>query len=254
MANSCWTRIQAKTKLRLPRHHSALTLVEVVVAIAIAAMVSIGMYGSAIYTLRQTTKNLEQVYALQMASSAGAKVRAANFGKIAGTHTASDFENQFFSATPVLADPNQPTAPKFTITYEMKGFGKGIKKQNKNWSILTLPDGSSDWEKNEFAGRLIAIVSGTGANQVMTITQNHASGVKNGVKTVFVRVDQNLVDPEAGTDDVNDIKGPAVTWAVTPDTSSVFAVDYGLYCDVIITWGDGLGYKKVTESVYVPSS
>ncbi len=236
-----------------PRTHG-MTFVEVLFAIAIAAMLSVGMYGSAIYTMRQTARNIEHTYALQIVSSAAAKVRAANFSKLTGTTTAADFEHQFFTNAPVSADPNVVNGNAFTLGYELRGFGTGIKKQNKNWSILTIPDKSADWEKNEFAGHVLAVTAGKGANQVMAITQNHKSMVKNGIKTVMVRLDQTLQDPEAGIDDPTDATGPAVSWTVEPDSTSVFVVDYGLYCDITTTWGDGTGYKTLTETVYAPTN
>jgi prepilin-type N-terminal cleavage/methylation domain-containing protein len=229
-------------------HHRGMTLLEVVIAVAIAGVVSLGLYGSAIYTMRQTAKNVEHIFAVQLANSSAAKVRAARFEKLAAepsTLEANEFEKQFSETQTVQLDPLNPNSTEFTLSYKMTGFGAGVEVSgNGNGSAkLTLPSHSEEWKKDQFAGHFLVITGGKGANQLRRIKNHQKSNQASGKKTVTATLVKNMKDSE-----------PEETgWVETPGSSSVFAVDYGLYCDIQVTWGDGAGYKTVKETVYVPN-
>lgn len=223
-----------------------MTLVEVVIAVALAAMLSIAMYGSAVYTMRQTAKNVEHIYAVQLASSEAAAVRAASFSRLAAdpaTIPANAYEKRFAQTRTIQMDPNDPNSAIFTVSYEKRGAGPGVLVSGST-TYLHLPAGSAIWTANLMKDHLLVIVGGDGANQVMYIRSHTAT--ENGGPTgrrVAAVLSPNLDGTAGGT------------WASpTPGASSPFAVDYGLYCDVVVQWDGGAGYKTVKETVYVPSS
>lgn len=225
-----------------------MTLVEVVIAIGLGAMLSVGMYGSAIYTMRQTAKNVEHIFAVQLASSEAAAIRASSYNKLTAdpaTLTSADLEKRFTQTRTVAMDPKAPATEQCQVTYDLTGFGPGLDcTGGLGATYLNLPATGADWKNNQYKGHLLVIVSGDGANQVMYITSHKKS--KNGGPTGR-RVEAVLT---------SDLTGATSTeWKVkTPGATSEFAVDYGMYGDVTVSWGDGQGYKSVTETVYVPSS
>jgi type II secretory pathway pseudopilin PulG len=232
-----------------------MTLVEVVVAIALAAIVSIAMYGSAIYTMRQTARNTEHLYALQMVNSAAAKVRVARFSML--TQDNDDvpddaFEKQFFETHVLKSDPIHPSSTEFKLTYKIKGHGKGMKAEGgsangKKYDLVQASE-SAIITAEEYKGHLLVITGGAGANQVRAITKNNATKVhpQTGEKTVKVWVAKDLGGSENPDDEGSD------GFETEPNMSSVYSIDYGLYCDVTVSWGNEQGYRKVTETVYVP--
>ena len=224
-----------------------MTLVEVLIAIAISGFVSAGLYGSAIYTMRQTARNVEHIYALQIINSAAARVRAASFAKLSmdpSALTASDYEKQFSQTHTIQGDPLDPRSTSYTLTYKLKGFGSGMEMNGNPNVRLFLPNHSPDWQKDEYNDHLLVVTAGRGANQVMRIKKNLGTVEHQGQRKVLVQLTRKFKDSDPGPDD----------WDINPDESSVFAVDYGLYCDITCAWGDGAGHKTISEVVYVPGS
>ncbi len=232
----------------------AMSLIEVVIAIAVAAIVSIGLYASAIYTMRQTARNVEHMYALQIVNSAAAKVRAARFDLLTAEEDDvpnEAFEKQFFSSHVVEADPSHPASTTYTLTYKLKGYGKGIQESfgggsGKQFDLLQ-PTDSAAVAKDEYKDHLLVITGGKGANQVMYIRGNNATHFNSGTgaKTVKVKMTSKLDGSSGGPGDDG--------FGVAPGSSSVYAIDYGMYCEVTVSWGDAEGYQTVTETVYVPT-
>jgi prepilin-type N-terminal cleavage/methylation domain-containing protein len=235
-------------KLRKPR--AGMTLIEVVIALALAGMLSAGMYGSAIYTMRQTAKNVEHIFAVQLASSEAACVRASRFDKLAADPadlTTTDFEKRFTTPRTVVMDPNNPKSQTFSVKYKLTGFGAGVELIGGGpHAKLWLPEQSNDWAKDQYADHLLVITGGSGVNQVMRIVSNQKS-VKTG-SSPDKKVEANL------TSDLTGVKKNEKWLGTSPGTTSLFAVDYGLYCDIEVSWDDGAGYKTVKETVYVPNS
>lgn len=226
------------------------SFVEVVIALVLAAMVSLTLYGSSIYTLRQTAKNVEQIYGTQMASSAAAQVRAARYAKLTSAASSignGEFEKRFFN-TPaaVKMDPLNAKSTTYTVTYSLSGYGRGatVLAATSGYPTIdmTLPNGSAHWKANQYAGHFLVVTGGAGANQLMYIKSNEASRTVGSNRVVKVVLTQNLTG------------NTAVDWSVAPGASSVFAVDYGLYCNVVVTWGTGTGLQTVQETVYVPAA
>lgn len=224
-----------------------MTFVEVLIAVGISAVVSVGLYGSAIYTMRQTARNVEHMFAVQLANSAAARVRAASFSKLAAepsTLAAGEFEKEFSQPQTYQLDPLNPKSTEFTVSYKMAGFGSGIEltgSGNGAAAKLTIPSHSDEWAKDQYKDHFLVITGGAGANQLRRIKNHQKSNLAAGKRTVTATLVKNLKDTE-----------PEETgWDVTPGASSVFAVDYGLYCDIEVKWGDGAGYKTVKETVYV---
>ena len=221
-----------------------MTLVEVLVAIAIAGMVSAGLYASAIFTLRQTDRNVKHMYALQIVNSASAKARAARFGKLTAAPTTLDpneFERQFTKSHTVESDPNHDRSTTYTLNYHLKGFGRGV-SGSSSVATLSLPAHSSPWKQNEFAGHFLVVTGGKGANQIMYIKSHAASIVTAGGQSVSnVTLTKNF--------DGSGSEG----WDVQPDDTSTLAVDYGLYCEISASWEGGEGFKTIRETVYVPT-
>lgn len=228
------------------RRRGGMTLVEVVIAVALAAMLSIGMYGSAVYTMRQTAKNVEHVYAVQLASSEASAVRAASFDKLRvdpATLPAAAYEKRFAQQRTVQMDPNDPNSTQFNVKYEKRGAGPGVQIAGST-TYLHQPAGSADWARDLMKDHLLVIVGGDGANQVMYIQSHKAT--ENGGPTG--RRVEAVLSPN-----LNGVAGG--TWAApNPGATSPYAVDYGIYCDIVVQWDDGQGYKTVRETVYVPSS
>jgi type II secretory pathway pseudopilin PulG len=232
-----------------PRRTAGMTLVEVCIAIALAAMLSAGMYSSAVYTMRQTAKNMEHMFAVQLASSEAACVRACRFDKLAGNPedlATEDFEKRFMAPRTVKMDPNHPSSQTYSINYKLTGFGAGIELMGGGpHAKLWLPEQSEDWTPDLYKDHLLVVTGGEGVNQVMRIVSNSKS-VKTGASPLR-KVEANLTaDLDGSGDDEH--------WKATPGTNSLFAVDYGLYCDIEVSWDDGSGYKTVKETVYVPTS
>lgn len=226
------------------RSASGMTLVEVVFAIAIAAIVSLGMYGSAIYTMRQTSRNMEQTYALQILNAAAAKARVARFDKLVGGNNAvgsGEFEKQFFAPQSISTDPNMAQSTSVNINYKLKGFGTGISTNASKYD-LTMGEDSDDWKANEFKDRLLVIIGGKGVNQVMRIRNHTKTNVESGKRIVTAMLTSDL---EKGT-------GTPSDWSVAPNDTSAWVIDYGAYCELTVTWGNDSN-NSITETVYVPA-
>lgn len=228
-----------------------MTLVEVTIAIALAAMLSAGMYASAIYTMRQTAKNLEHIYAVQLASSEAAAVRASRFDKLRTKPDDlgnNDFEKRFAQTRSVTMNPTDPHSPTYTVEYNFTGFGTGITPApggNTKW-YFHIPDHSADWEEDQFKGHMVVITGGTGANQVMYILEHEETKRQSGIRRSLATLTSDLTGNNSGS---------SYGWpGINPTINSRYAVDYGMYCDIKVSWGDGAGYKTVTETVYVPNS
>ncbi len=228
-----------------------MTLVEVTIAIALAAMLSAGMYASAIYTMRQTAKNLEHIYAVQLASSEAAAVRAARFDKLRvdpDTLGNGDFEKRFAQTQSVTMNPVDPHSPTYTAEYEFAGFGTGITPASggSNSWYFHIPEHSADWEVDQFKGHMVVITGGAGANQVMYILGHEETKTQSGMRRSRATLTSDLTGTHSGS---------SYGWpGINPNINSRYAIDYGMYCNVKVSWGDGAGYKTVTETVYVPSS
>lgn len=229
-----------------------MTLVEVVIALGLSALLSAGMYASAIYTMRQTAKNVEHIFAVQLASSEAACVRASRFNKLRANPTvlpSSDFEKRFASSRSVAMNAVDPHSPVFAVAYNFTGFGTGIAPSagggpTEWW--FTVPAHSAGWAEDQFKDHLVVITGGEGANQVMYILDHDATEAHGSGRRTKVRLTSDLTGANSGG---------SYGWPTkNPGSSSMYAVDYGLYCDVAVSWDDGVGYKTVTETVYVPNS
>ena len=95
-----------------------------------------------------------------------------------------------------------------------------------------------------FLGHLLVVTAGKGANQIMKIKKNLGTQVHQGKRKALVQLTRKFKDSDPGSEH----------WEIEPDSTSVFAVDYGLYCDITCSWGDGKGHKTITEVVYVPNN
>jgi len=232
-------------KLRMgARSQSAMTLVEVLIAIALAAFVSIGLYGSAIYTMRQNERSTQQIQALTLANGFAARIRAGRYNKLTAnpaTLLATDYEYPLKGTTTVPSDPSGPSSP-YTVTINKTGYGTGIQKNSGSSGkyTLTMGTGSAPVEANDWQGHLLVVTSGASTNRVMYIISNAATANSKTVVNLTGKLDHKSGNT-------------IVDWgSPSPDNTSVWSIDYGMYADVTVSWDNG--NKSLNETVYVPAT
>jgi len=209
------------------------TLLEVVIAIAIIAAVSIGMYASSVYTARQNEDNLEREYAVQILEMGVAKARVADFTKIADTTlTSTAYENQFNSSTNVNVDSLSPDFPTYKLAYKFTGWGT-VNSASAGNLTADFPANVSKWEPNEWTGHFVVVATGSGGNQMMRITKNTAQKL--------------TVTNKLGS-------GSSSTWlSGTPTSGAEFYIDNGKFVDVTVSWTSRQGItENLSERVLVP--
>jgi prepilin-type N-terminal cleavage/methylation domain-containing protein len=213
------------------QHRSGFTLVEVVIAMVIVAVTSIGFVASVIFSSRQSATNTDHLYAIQLAAKYGAMVRASNFTRLGDTTTsAGAYERQFLSPLTTHVDdqyPNSTTA--FTVRVLFSGWGT-VRSATPNTLTANLPAGQQPWGAGEWVGHYVVIAKGTGRTQVMRITAN-----TGGTLTVT----SDLTGATAGN------------WTQTPDTTSQFYINNGKTARIAVSWGDGANFRTVNRTVFV---
>src|SRR5690606_29727448 len=195
------------------------TFVEVVIALVLGALVSIALYGSSIYTMRQTSKSVEQIFGIQQMASARAKVRAARYNRLTVDSTAiaaNEYEKQFFTTpVPIKLDPLNDRSTTYTVTYKLSGYGRGCTIQSASGPYvidMSLPVGSASWKENQYQGHSLVIVAGAGINQFFFIKKHEASRVDSGKQKVRIHITSHIDNDE----DDDPATVPDESWLVEP--------------------------------------
>ena len=212
------------------------TLVEVVIAMAIASFVILGFMGAIIFMLHQNAENRDHHGALQVLEFHQGLLTAANPLRLGDPDLDDDdFEAQFNHrrADPLVVtthpDEDQP-GMEYRISFEFTGWG-AVADVGSNTLRAVIPENQNDWEPNRWVGSYVTIISGRGSGQIMRITANTAD-------TLTL---------------TGDLTGQSSAgWDREPDSTSRFAINNARTVDIEIEWGDGQRHRRIQRTVYVP--
>lgn len=219
-----------------PSKRRGVTLVEVVIAMAVAAFVMLSFMTAIVFMLRQNAENRQHYEALQILEFHQGLIAAANPARLGATNLEEiDFEDQFNHrrAAPlaVRAHPDEDhPGDEYFISFEFTGWG-AVSDAEENTLEADLPDNHLDWPTNRWAGSYVTITQGRGAGQVMLIRSNTAN-------TLTVTGDLT-----GATD---------VPWDREPDSTSRFAINNARTVDIEITWGDGTRHRRIQRTLALP--
>lgn len=238
-----------RPRLRLTGKRKGMTFVEILIAIFVTVVVSIALYASAVFTLRQTHANLSRSYAIQATNSLATRLRASKLTNL--IKNPADMENPSFERTNffnltgnINTDPISPHQTQLAYTIELKGFGNFTTQAGVTNNIysIRLPARSGHWKANEFAGYMVTIISGLGQNQIGRIVSHSASttqGTNKVINDLRITSDVSLTAPNNNA-----------VWSVRPDSTSMFLLNYGVSATILTTWDNAK--KSIQELVYVP--
>lgn len=224
-------------RLHRHQHQRGLTLIEILVALLIAAFVSITFMASIIFMFKQNAANRNHFYALQVANKYISMISAADYQRLGDPNVDTDaFEAQFnYEEDDPLDVKTDPQYEEFSETveiwFEHKGWGFVDSSTDKVVDVV-LPSNQEPWEANEWAGQYMTITRGTGSGQVVRIVSN---------------------DSDSATV-TRDLTGASTTdgFIVPPDGTSRFVINNGKTVIVTVSWGDGDGYRTIQREILIP--
>ncbi len=214
------------------RRPRAVTLVEVVIAVAIMAFVAVGAMGALVVSTKMAMHAQEDMMALEFMN------RQVELIKSSGTY--SNLGVSEFDTTETFEyDPNFiNNGPTFTVQYEWYGFGTLSSATNSTVTVdatgwpgdVVFDDGSG-----AFDGHYLILRDD---NQIARITGHSKSGTTH---TFTIDYTMN--------------SWPTGTWGTLPLAGDPFEVDGGKWCRITINWNspeNSTNLRSVTREVFVP--
>ncbi len=213
---------------RPPREQAGFTLVEVMIAVLIVAIVTTTVISSIMFTSRATRLNSNRSAAVNVAQGFIERLQADNFANVgpppdarnqppAGGYANIDFN----SNPPVYLD--EALNVRCRIVFRFTGYGRATAGGSTSLTDATVAGTAAAWRSDEWKGDTLFIVSGRGAGQFAQISGNTAT---------------NLTLASA--------LNPA------PDATSVYMINNGKTVEVTTTWEYlGKSYSETMESLIV---
>ncbi|MBN1516802.1 type II secretion system protein [Candidatus Sumerlaeota bacterium] len=198
------------------RRTRALTLIEVVVGMAVLALMSISLVGLMLYGSGATRLNTNYIAAKNIAQGLFEMMYIDEFADVNPTNYPNIDYND---ANPVYLDAAIDIRCK--VDYEFKGIGIA-----ESGTATTLYDADADWENNEWAGDTLFIVCDDFNNTSGQYAQ--ITGNTNNTLTLG----SNL--------------------AVSPKNTSCYMINNGKTVEITTTWRyKGQAYSRTVESLIV---
>ena len=146
-------------------HSIGFTLVEVMVASLMLALLSVAMFTGSTFASRMARINSNAIAAKNVAQGYFERMAIDNFANIGPTQYP---DINYDSVPPVWLDRAMDI--RCRIQFSFKGFGTLT-----NASANSLTDSNSIWETDEWAGDMVYLISGAGAGQFAQINTNTPS-------------------------------------------------------------------------------
>ncbi len=229
-------RAESSPTCRWRNRRYGATLVEVVVAMAIASFVILGFMGAIVFMFHQNAENRTHYEALQVLEFHQGLLAAARPQRLGAPDLADgEFEARFAhrreAPLTVRSHPEEGRpGEEFRISFEFTGWGR-VQDAGGNTLQAEIPDNQNEWQPGRWVGSYVTITSGRGAGQIMRITSNTGD-------TLTVTGDLT------GLSDVG--------WDRQPDSTSRFAINNSRTVDIEIEWGNGERHRRIQRTVYIP--
>lgn len=222
-------------KMTLRKTRKGLTLVEIMIALIIAAVASIAFMTSIVVMLHQTAENRRHALGVQMAEYYQSLALAASYHRI-GTASVEDTDFEFlFTHTAdnpleVLSDSSHPDRSlAYRVWFEVTGFGE-VSSASSSSLTAALPAGQQ-WNVNEWQNNYLTITQGRGRGQIMRIVSNTAN-------TLSLTADLTGANTSQG-------------FRIVPDDTSRFVINNGKTVRIAISWGDESDHRVIRRSVLI---
>lgn len=149
-------------KLITDRSSAGFTLVEVMVAAVLLVILAVAMLTTMTVASQMTRLNCNAIAAKNIAQGYFERMAIDDFADVGPTlYPDIDYD----SNPPVWLD--QALNIRCKVTFKFKGFGT-----LENSSANNLTDAKADWDKDEWSGDTVFLISGTGAGQFAIIDFN----------------------------------------------------------------------------------
>lgn len=213
------------------------------IALLLAAFMSITFISAVVFTLRQTAANRQHTKAMSIATYYQNLVMASDYFKIGETGLDSnDFEQQFHfdedgnritESNPLIvhADPDYPDeSTAYQVWFEFTGYGT-VSAASANSITATFNSLQEEWEANEWIGNYLTVTTGRGRGQIMYITSNTGTSLT---------ATGDLTGTNTG-----------VTFARIPPVDSQFVINNAKTIRIYVTWGDEEGHRQIVRQVQI---
>jgi type II secretory pathway pseudopilin PulG len=220
----------------------ALTLIEIVIAMAIASFALLSFMASTVYFLRQNAENRLHLSALQIASMQKRLFSAASFTLLGEPSPgATAFEKQFdyYEDTPktVPSDPYLAgVSGDYSVYFQFTGWGT-VSNSTTNSLTVNIPANQDQWETDEWVGSYVEIMPNAGdrnppsyVGQIMRITGNSGNRLT---------VTGNLTG------------GSTTGWQILPPSGCRFMINNGKTCRVFVEWGNKENHRSISRTYLI---
>lgn len=221
----------------MKRKRLGFSLLETLIAVLIAAFVSIGFIGSIIFMVQATGKNRKHLNAMRTVEYFQGYVLAskyADIGKAGLPSTEHEYTiNTYTPESPLTYKVDKTHASEsheFKVGFSITGYGSVIEADAFSMRV-DLPDSSPAWETDEWAGNYVTITTGFGEDQIMYIKSNTADRL-------------NVTADLTGLTDVE--------WLNIPKEDDTFVINNGKTVRIHLTYGDESDFETITRSVLLP--
>ncbi len=216
----------------------ALTLVEVLVAVIIAAFTSLGFMASLIIVMRANAENRLHYYAVQQVAYYQNLAAASDYDKLGVTTDSDDLEYIFrrSASNPLIVDIKEGAGGQKTsvkLWFEFSGWGT-VSSVSSSSIGVTLPSGQSGWTTNRWKDRYVSV--------------NRYAGDKTTVSN-FGRIVSNSSN---GFSYTADLSGSTSTeFSPAPAVGDRIVIDNGKTLTIHAEWGDGQKYRNISRSYLI---
>lgn len=206
-----------------------MSLLEVVIAVTILAVVMASYIASMVFTTRVSYKTKADMFANELINRTVEELRASNYDNIG---FAMGNEARFLNVQSYESDPQNPNqSVTFNVRCDFLGFGTAA-GGGASSLVGSFPPGFPAWETNMWQGHLVMIKQGRGRGQVCAITANTGN---------TLTVCHNLDGSGGGG------------WGTSPDATSYFEIDNGKSVRVTCSWLDAGTTRSLTRMSLIPS-
>ncbi|MCX7015616.1 MAG: prepilin-type N-terminal cleavage/methylation domain-containing protein [Candidatus Sumerlaeota bacterium] len=196
------------------RSTSGMTLIEIVIAMAISAILTLALVSATITAARVSSNMPYDVYATQIISKTAEDLRKENYDLVGTTGLPL-----YNSAQTFYSDPDDHSrGTSFTVSVRFKGFGLCASGSSSTTLKAVLPAGDPGWTANEWQGSVVMLKDGAGSGQCAYVKSNTAD---------TLTITRNL-----------DGSG-SLAWIQTPTTTTYFEIGGGKTVVITASWSNG---------------
>ena len=206
------------------------SLLEVVIAVGLLAVVTASFMASIIFTARTAASAKTDAYGIDTINRTIENLRSVTFANL-GTTTGDGA--QFMTTQVNHMDPDNPTqSPTVSVKCQFMGFGSVASATNTALTAV-FPANFPAWTTNQWAGRMVMIKTGVARGQVAFVKSNTADTL-----TITTTLD--------GSSSAN--------WFLNPAAGDTFEIDNGKGVLITISWSDREGNHTLTRTTLIPDA